>query len=359
MCSGADPDLLEDSPKSERIKYAGIGGTVFFTALMATLASSYAFYIVFDQLYLAASFGLIWGLLIFNLDRYIVSTIIKQDQFRKELLQASPRIILAVIIALVISKPLELKIFEKEIDRVLLEQKENLTLQHQAQVAGQYQSEIDRLEGEILSRKSAIERKEKEVDALYHAYIHEAEGTQGTLKIGKGPVYTEKRSKHDTEAKALQQLRTDNRAPIARLEEELAILRQQQAARVAEGQPVIDGFDGLLARLSALNELPFLPGFFIFLLFLAIETAPIMAKLLAPIGFYDLRFNDAVADKLSWMKQKSMHREALRRTDQQLNETAFGELSKENELALFKKQKAREILAWQAEAFYKDQQKWV
>ena len=69
------------------------------------------------------SFRFDLGLLILNLDRFIVSTIKKRDSFRNELLQASPRVAPAIIIAVVISKPLETKIFEKEINQVLLEQK--------------------------------------------------------------------------------------------------------------------------------------------------------------------------------------------------------------------------------------------
>ena len=84
---------------------------------MAFIASSYALYTVFDTVYAAIFFGLIWGLLIFNLDRFIVSTIKKRANFKSELLQATPRIILAIIIAVVISKPLEMKIFEKEINQ--------------------------------------------------------------------------------------------------------------------------------------------------------------------------------------------------------------------------------------------------
>ena len=42
----------------------------FFTALMAFITSGYALYTVFDNLFTAIFFGLIWGLLIFNLDRY-------------------------------------------------------------------------------------------------------------------------------------------------------------------------------------------------------------------------------------------------------------------------------------------------
>jgi len=120
FCSGADTDILEECSAGEKTKYAGIGATVFFTAVMATIAGSYALYTVFDNLFTAVFFGLIWGLLIFNLDRFIVSTIKKSDNFFDELIQASPRILLAMIIAVVIAKPLELKIFEKEINQVLL-----------------------------------------------------------------------------------------------------------------------------------------------------------------------------------------------------------------------------------------------
>ena len=118
LCSGSDKQIIESCSDGEQNKYAGIGATVFFTAVMAFIAGSYALYTVFDNIYTALFFGLVWGLLIFNLDRFIVSTIRKRDKFGSEFLQATPRIILAVIIAIVISKPLEIKIFEKEINTV-------------------------------------------------------------------------------------------------------------------------------------------------------------------------------------------------------------------------------------------------
>ena len=113
LCSGVDLKLIDTCSNGEQNKYAGIGATVFFTAVMATIAASYALYTVFVNIFTSIFFGLIWGLLIFNLDRFIVSTIKKNDSKWKEFLQATPRIILAMIIAMVISKPLELKIFEK------------------------------------------------------------------------------------------------------------------------------------------------------------------------------------------------------------------------------------------------------
>ena len=115
LCSGVDSDIVNGCSNGEQNKYAGIGATVFFTAIMAFIASSYALFTVFDNVYTAVFFGLVWGLLIFNLDRFIVSTIKKRDKFLDEFIQATPRIVLAIIIAIVISKPLEIKIFQKEI----------------------------------------------------------------------------------------------------------------------------------------------------------------------------------------------------------------------------------------------------
>lgn len=101
-------------------KYFGIGGTIIFTALMASFTGGYAFYTAFQDVPLAFFFGAFWGALIFNLDRYIVSSIGKGDGTAKITLEewknAAPRIILAILIGFVIATPLELKVFEKEIE---------------------------------------------------------------------------------------------------------------------------------------------------------------------------------------------------------------------------------------------------
>jgi len=355
MCSGADPDLLGDSPKSEQIKYAGIGGTVFFTAVMAFISGSYALFTVFDNVYTAIAFGLVWGLLIFNLDRFIVSTIKKKDNIWKELLQASPRIVLAIIIAVVISKPLEMKIFEKEINQVLLTQKNELTLQNQDQIAEQYTPEINRVQSEIQSLQNAINKKEKEVNDLYSTYITEAEGTAGTLKLGKGPVYKEKREKHDAILLELHQLKESNKVKIAENELVLSQLRKKQDSQVIASQPIIDGFDGLMARINALGELSWFPSFFIFLLFVAIETAPVLGKVLAPKGAYDLKYEEQEDALKVWVTQQKNQRAALLRTDTSLNEKVYYDVAEDEEVYAYKKQKAKDLLKLQSDTFFKKQ----
>jgi len=177
ICSGSDTDILKSCSDGEQNKYAGIGATVFFTAVMAFIASSYALYTVFDNILASVFFGFVWGLLIFNLDRFIVSTIKKRGSVIDELIQASPRIILAVIIAVVIS-----------------------------------------IKNDIIGLQNSVNAKEAEVNALYDVYVGEAEGTSGTNLLGKGPVYKEKREKHDAGLAELQQLKKETKEKIAATE---------------------------------------------------------------------------------------------------------------------------------------------
>lgn len=170
--------------------------------------------------FLAIGFGLLWGVMIFSLDRYLVTSIKKKSPQeiqdvnkerkkngkreypdylpdRRELLQALPRLFLAMVIAIVISKPLELKIFEKEIEQILLEKRNQLKLENQEQVGALYNSDLVRLQMEIDRLRSQVEDKETQNNALYQSYIAEAEGSGGTGLRGKGPIYQEKRAKYD------------------------------------------------------------------------------------------------------------------------------------------------------------------
>jgi len=356
FCSGADTEILEQCSPGEQTKYAGIGATVFFTAVMAFIASAYALYTVFDNYYSAIFFGFIWGLLIFNLDRFIVSTIKKRDNFFDEFIQASPRLLLAVIIAIVIAKPLELKIFEKEINQVLLEEKNEMTLANKDQLALQYAPSLETLNTEIGILKKEVVDKEASVNQLYETYIAEAEGRKGTELIGKGPVYKEKREKHDAELAALQELRTTNSEKIKAAETQIATLTTAYQVKVSETQPVIDGFDGLMARINALNKLPWLPSLFIFLLFLAIETSPILAKLLSPKGTYDIKLEEQESSIITWSAQQAQQRKMILQTDISINNRVYGDIAEEDELYEYKRKKARELMQLQADAFYKKQQ---
>ena len=137
-CAGADAHFLTKSPMQDRVKYAGIGGIVLCTGALAMVSGGFAFFTAFgpkayamDQQEAASIgflvgtvlFGIAWGLIIFNLDRFIVSSTGKGDGTDtvtgRELLQALPRIIIALILGFAISAPLEIRILKSEIDNEL------------------------------------------------------------------------------------------------------------------------------------------------------------------------------------------------------------------------------------------------
>lgn len=357
LCSGADKDLLEGCSEGEQTKYVGIGATVFFTAVMAFLASSYALFTVFDSIYPAIAFGIVWSLLIFNLDRFIVSTIRKRDKIGSEFLQATPRIILAVIIAIVISKPLEIKIFEKEINTVLLKEKNAMALNNKKEVANYFKSDLDKNKVEIDKLKSEITNKKKEVNTLYETYITEAEGTAGTKKLGKGPVFKEKIAKHDLTKQELDTLQKTNLAKIAEMEKNTKTLQTDLDKKVSETQPIIDGFDGLMARINALDKLPWLPSFFIMLLFLAIETSPIIAKLLSPKGEYDYKLEDLETALKATIEQDKYQRTLLVKTSATMHDKVYGDIADDKQLYDLQRKNATDLLELQSNDFVEKQKR--
>ena len=126
-CAGVNKAILRQCP-SDYAKYAGIGGTILFTALMACFSGGYALTYVFGKWWIGFIFGIFWGLLIFNLDRFIVNTMYSDGKVTiswQELKSGLPRIIMAIFLGIVISYPLELKIFDDEIQVKIQEMKSN------------------------------------------------------------------------------------------------------------------------------------------------------------------------------------------------------------------------------------------
>ncbi len=357
ICSGADLKLIHECSNGEQNKYAGIGATIFFTALMAFIAGTFAIYTIFKNIYTSLFFGFIWSLLIFNLDRFIVSTMKKKKKFSLEILQVLPRLLLAFIIAIVISKPLELKIFEKEINQVLLTEKNQMTLDNKTQIAEIFTPKIEKNQLEVEKLKSEITNKEKEANKLYETYITEAEGTKGTKRKGKGPVYKEKREKHDTALAQLNELKKTNLEKITLKEKNITDLQQKQQQKEVNTLPIIESFDGLMARINALNKLPWLPSFFIFLLFLVIETAPVFTKLISSKSEYDFKLENQESIIKLWVQQQVDLREKIMQADIHLNATLNDHLKAEEELYTYKQNMASNLIKLQTDTFLKNQQK--
>lgn len=295
FCSGVDTIMLGKCP-SDTNKYMGIGATVFFTGVLAFFSAGYALFTVFDSYLMAIAFGLVWGLMIFNLDRYIVMSMKSNGQWWRDALVAAPRLLLAVLLALVISKPLELKIFEKEIKAELVTMEQEVFKKQEDRLKERYQPQLDLHRSEIEKLKSEIAGKTAARDTLTKIAVQEADGTGGSGKKNLGPIYRAKKAEADKAQAELDSLAAFALPLIKEKETAIASLDSTMQAEIASLART--AYDGMAARMEALSRLSagskaiFYASIFIMLLFVAIETAPIMVKLISSRSPYDFLLHE-------------------------------------------------------------------
>jgi len=308
ICSGAEPSILED-PRclTERSKYAAIGATVLSTAVLAAFSGGYAMYKTFQSAPKAIALGMLWGLIIFNLDRYIVSSIQRQrlspDLSRKEQLRirltefgrALPRFLLAILISVVITRPIELKLFEREINAYVEDEKSKKTVEMQKQKQLEF-PRIVALNAANESLRGEIRAKEIECNDLYEVAMAEAAGkfearTSGDR--GKGPLFRERWQKSEDCRSDLTRFRDQDEQRIATNQVQITEQEAQRDAAIAATKAKIDAMDGLLMRLKAHSYLTgenlslALASILIVALFILLETAPMIVKLLSRRGPYE------------------------------------------------------------------------
>lgn len=290
-CSGARLYILKKCP-TDYNTFFGIGIIILLTGIMATISGSYAFYTIFNTEWLSLAFGLFWGTLIFFLDWYLVSSLKKQNNKKKELLMSFPRFIFAVLLAIVISKPIELKLFEKEINEKIANIQQINKIKGNSLVDKEF-DEIEKLLKE--NEKMAMQIKEKEMqrNSFFQLVINEAEGKSGTGIMGKGPVYKEKKDALSNAEKELSQLQ-ENLLPLMKINSKrITKLQEKKDATIEQHTQVTEQSDGFLARIEAMgrltksNEKINIISWFIIFLFIAIESAPIFVKLISARGAYD------------------------------------------------------------------------
>ncbi len=319
FCAGADATLLVRCPITDWVKFQGVGGIVFATAVLAFASGSYAFYTVFQPkdetalslttdpttMQIAMGAGLVWALVIFNIDRFIVSSTGKGDGTDKitfqELVQSMPRLLMAAIIGICISAPLEIRILKPEIDAQLeLEQNEYLA-QLNAQSEQMTQSKKDELLDRMSSgqkrldeRASYFETRRLEIKEQRRLLELEAEGKTKSAAAGRGPAWKDKKETLDKMEEELAgdlAADEDKNRPIHedldRWKGELTALSGELDAAKASNVKQARHLDGLMKRIHISHEIGGYVPLFIMLLLLAIETGPIFFKMMLTKGAYD------------------------------------------------------------------------
>lgn len=308
MCSGADQTLLADERCAvERTKYAAIGATVLSTAVLATLSGGYAVFMTFQSLPVSICLGVVWGLIIFNLDRYIVSSLRRQRISptlsakqrwavrRSEILRALPRFLLALLISVVITRPIELRLFAREIGAYVEDEKSKKLVEIEQQKRREFPV-IEQLQAENENLRTEVRNKEARCDEAYELAMSEATGkseARTSGRPGKGPLFAERWGNHKKCLSDLAELRNQIDLRTANNDRELATAEASRQAGIDAARAKIEAMDGLLLRLKGHSYLTgqnfslALASLLIVALFIMLETAPIIVKLLSNRGPYD------------------------------------------------------------------------
>ena len=293
-CAGAHQKLLKQYP-SEYSKYSGIGGVILATFVLAALAGGYAVFSVFGNLLWTIAFAIIWGLIIFNFDRFLVSTMRKYGVSRgQQIRMAIPRMILALLIGITIARPLELKIFEKEIDVKVAENRHKKMLLNDSLLNLQSVAQIQTAE---LQRNQMIVRKQSIEDTLSRlqsAYVQEADGTGGSMQRGIESLTRLKQDAYDNAlvqyTPELQQLASG----IISQDSILANVRGNTEGKRKQYESDLAGKVGFLERNKALSDLAdqessvWWSNLLLSLLIILIEIGPVLSKLIVNVGPYDV-----------------------------------------------------------------------
>jgi hypothetical protein len=333
VLSGARPDVLEAVPGA-RAKFVALGGVLLSTGGLAVLSAAFAVHMALGVWWpFALLLGVGWGFVIVNLDRMLLVGMAHDSSLKRNLLMAVPRVGLALVLGIVISTPLTLQIFHKEIDtQVVALQAEasdefNRSLDDDARFAGLPElrekvateqavvasggtsaADLAPLQGELAAAQAAYDAAlttQRELSARAQC---ELDGTCGTGDAGTGQAYIEARAAADAHAGVLDAAKDELDAATAAISAgatrsmrqatadletdtaELARLTEQQTAlQVAFDETNADN-TGILIRLQALSALSesnatmAIAHYMLALLFISVELLPVLMKMLLNFG---------------------------------------------------------------------------
>lgn len=203
--SGTKREFIEPF-KTEHQKYFHIGTTIFITWIIATTGGITLFQFVFLEAegegyntYISYVLGIIWGIVILNIDRYMIITIKKRgsslrrnltgreriSNFMSELYPSLPRFFIAFLLGIFISTPLELKLFEEDIKNNEEYLKSNLTQKYINNVNIKYNLKEQVINAEIQFINNNISREIDNLEKQRDSQIKERDNSEKEMENNK------------------------------------------------------------------------------------------------------------------------------------------------------------------------------
>jgi hypothetical protein len=207
---------------------------------------------------------------------------------------AIPRMALALLIGLTIARPLELKIFEKEIAVKMQENLHHKIQNNDSLLLAETTLQMQTAESErqrLTTRKQAIEDT---LSRLQSAYVQEADGTGGSGQRGierlthlKMDAYNNAKAQYTPEL-------SDIDKGIKSQDSILTAAKSGMEGKRSDYEKMAIANMGFLERNKALSDLSdeessvWWTSFLLSLLIILVEIGPVLSKLIMPVGPYDI-----------------------------------------------------------------------
>ena len=261
---------------------------------------------------------------------------INDNKFR-EFIKAIPRLLIAILIAMIISKPLEIKLFKSEISAFLNKEKTN----QYDKIRKKYKPDLKIIEFKRQELEVSFQQKILLRDKYYEEYKCECLGTCGTKVKGYGEECKSRKERYDL---FLLELDRDRIQKDSIQRQYFLDKNKIQKIMDREKAIILARNYGLFDQIRAMNNIDKLSSFFIFFIFIMIEIAPVLTKLLSTKGPYDnLILESEIQFEMSYLN-KLDHLDNERFKSKKLKEisTSIELKSKESEIKSILKQQAVE-----------------
>lgn len=297
LCAGSDEDILDKCPRSEHIKHAGFGSLVLVPATLGLFSMTYAISTFVSNPYLYVLAGLVWAIIVFVFDRFIVSSFRKKKSIAKDAKSVTfiSRIIFSAFVGIAVAHPLVLLYFhdsiEVNMDEVANAKIDSIENVYQLQKRN-YQLQNDTIYRSIAALSDTIHRQEGILHDEIKGVVRGDDRTTG--KAGEGPTF-----KYDT-------------AYLNRLYNDLAQTKISNEAKKNENNIAITKLDSIksakvkrltfsrdylerekaLSRLEDSNSIIRITTWFLILFFILVDILPVTWKGLTSKGPYDEYLNE-------------------------------------------------------------------
>jgi uncharacterized protein DUF4407/protein kinase-like protein len=357
--AGADPASVRTVP--DRARYSSMGAVILLTASAAAASLTIALSLVFPHHGWAVFLpvGILWGAIVFNFDRWIVSSIdygpllpgdtelSRRRSLASKTVHFLVRFIMAALVGLVISEPIVLAIFGPEISQQLTAQHVADTKTQTAQIEAAAARQIAILNQPVTAAKKNLAVAAHKANQAHKIYLCELTAQchlppgEVTGVAGLGPQTSQDlvlwRQAERMQNRAQRAFNQASKRQAAKV----AVINAQTKTLIANATKTIDADNGLLARERALDTLTRQnPGFLLrrLLLWMAlmfIDLAPVLLKTFSPPTLYETlqrghavragrtTMSEAAADADHESAKNTVTREFDLKTHRLAAETAF------------------------------------